>query len=253
MGFLKNLKEQFEAAQAASMAMSGAQPVSDIPEFINPWPQDEVDRLLAGTGTIRAILLGYRHQVLDGNERIGAMGVKVRLRPRGPAGTLGDEVTVKATMSSWNARLLTPGMDIPVEREPATGAVTKVASKQLAAELESRAAEANKGNSGWTLDPDIEGMIEVVKAVFDPTGMPEPTVAPSDPRLMPVEGITWQTYIAVCADLQKNGAPNGEDAVAQKHGVRAYTWPAISNVWKNRIAVDPELTQKFAHDLEAAL
>jgi hypothetical protein len=160
MGFFKDLKAGFEAAQAAS-----AQPVDDTPALINPWPQDEVDRLLAGTGTIRAILLGYRHQVLEGNERIGAMGVKVRLRPRGPAGTLGDEVTVKATMSSWNARLLTPGMDIPVERD-ASGAITKVASKQLTAELESRADEARKGNSGVTLDPDIEGMIDVAKAVF---------------------------------------------------------------------------------------
>jgi hypothetical protein len=249
MGFLKNLKAGIEAAQAAS-----AQPVDDTPAFINPWPQDEVDRLLAGSGTIRAILLGYRHQVLEGNERIGAMGVKVRLRPRGPAGTLGEEVTVKATMSSWNARLLTPGMDIPVERDPATGAVTKVASKQLAAELEGRADEAKKGNSGWTLDPDVEGMIEVAKAAF---GTPAPAApaaaAPSDPRLAPVEGISYETYVAVCASIKTHGAPNGEDSVAQKHDVRAHTWAAISNVWKNRIALDPELTAKFETDLAAAL
>jgi hypothetical protein len=246
MGFLKNLKAGLEAAQAAS-----AQPVNDVPPFVNPWPQEEVDRLLQGTGTIRAILLGYQHQVLEGNERVGAMGVQIRLRPRGPGGTLGDEVTVKATMSSWNARLLELGLDIPVERD-ASGAITKVASKQLAAELESRADEAKKGNSGWTLDPDVEGMIDVAKAVF---GKPSPAatapVPPSDPRLAPVEGLGYEGYVAIRADLMKNGAPNGEDAVAQEHGVRPYTWLAISTVWKNRIALDPELTAMYERDLAA--
>lgn len=248
MGFFKDLKAGFEAAQAAS-----AQPVNDVPPFVNPWPQEEVDRLLQGTGTVRAILLGYRHQVLEGNERIGAMGVKVRLRPRGPAGTLGEAVTVKATMSSWNARLLEPGLDIPVERD-ASGTITKVASKQLADELAYRADEAKKRNSGVSLDPDVEGMIDVAKAVF---GKPAPAapapVPPSDPRLAPVEGLSYEGYVAIRADLQKNGAPNGEDAVAQAHGVRAYTWLAISTVWKNRIALDPQLTEMYERDLAAAL
>ena len=164
MGFLKNLKAQIEAAQAAATAMSGVEPVSTIPEFIDPWPQDEVDRLLQGTGTIRAIVLGKRHQVLESGERVGAMRVHVRLRPRGPEGTLGDEVTVKATMSSQVASLVQAGLDIPVERD-AAGTITRVASKQLADELAHRKDEAAKRNPAWGLDPEIEGMIDVAKAI----------------------------------------------------------------------------------------
>ena len=158
------MKAQIEATQAAGNAMAGASPVSDIPEFINPWPQDEVDRLLLGTGTIRAIVLGKRHQVLEQGERVGAMRVQVRLRPRGPEGTLGDEVTVKATLSSQVAALVDRGLDIPVERDATTGTITKVASKQLTEELASRKDEGAKRNSGWGLDPTVEGMIEAAQA-----------------------------------------------------------------------------------------
>ena len=161
MGFLANLKAQIEAAQAAGNAMAGVEPVSDVPEFINPWPQAEVDRLLAGSGTVRAIVLGTRHQVLEAGERIGAMRVHVRLRPRGPEGTLGDEVTVKATLSSTTAGLVDRGLDIPVERD-AAGVITKVASKQLTAELADRAKGV--GNP-WALDPEVEGMIETFTAL----------------------------------------------------------------------------------------
>ncbi len=252
MGFLANLKAQIEAAQAAGNAMAGAEPVSDIPEFIDPRPQAEVDQLLAGTGTIRAIVFGKRHQVLDHGERVGAMRVHIRLRPRGPEGTLGDEVTVKATLSSTTADLVRRGLDIPVERD-AAGAITKVASKQLTAELADRAKGAG---SGWALDPEVEGMIETVTALGSAlAGKPSAAASPSagDPRRKPVDRITWEIYVAVCADLQVNGAPNGSDAVALKYGVIRGTWLAVSSVWKGRIAADPELTEMFEHDLAAAV
>lgn len=255
MGWLSNIKAQVQAAQAAGVAMAGGEPVSDIPEFIDPWPQDEVDRLLLGTGPIRAIVFGKRHQVLENGERVGRMRVDVRLRPRGPAGTLGDEVMVKASISSQTAALLERGLDIPVERDAATGTITKVASAQLTQELAGRKDEANRRNPAWGLDPEIEGMIDVAKAIIGGPKDKVPVAAPdsvSDPRRQPVEGITWETYVAVCADIGVRGAPNGEDAVAQKYGVRAYTWLAISSVWKNRIAADPELTQLFQRHLEAA-
>ena len=255
MGFLSNLKAQVEAAQAAGSAMAGAAPVSDIPEFINPRPQDEVDRLLQGTGTIRAIVFGKRHQVLEQGERVGAMSVQIRLRPRGPAGTLGGEVTVKATLSSQVAALVDRGLDIPVERDVTTGTITKVASKQLTEELASRKDEGAKRNPGWGLDPAVEGMIETVGAVghaLKGTPVKDVPESTSDPRRQPVDRITWETYVAVCAHLQLHGAPNGEDAVAQKYGVKPYTWLAISSVWKGRIAADPELTEIFEHDLAAA-
>ena len=256
MGFLSNLKAQVEAAQAAGNAMAGATPVSDIPEFINPWRQDEVDRLLQGTGTIRAIVLGKRHQLLEQGERVGSMAVQITVRPRAAGGALGDPITVKATLSSQVASLVKPGLDIPIERDTTTGTITKVASKQLTAELTSRKAEGEKNNPGLGLDPALEGMIETAAAVGRAlTGGAPPDEQPasmSDPRRQPIDRITWESYVAVCADLQLNGAPNGEDAVAQKYGVKAYTWLAISTGWKGRIAADPELTAMFERDLAAA-
>ena len=120
-------------------------------------------------------MLGSRHQVLEDGERIGRMRVHVRLRPRGPEGTLGDEVTVKASVSSWVATLLEPGLDIPVERDPSTGAITKVASKQLTEELAGRKAEADKIRPGWAVDPTLQGMGETAAAIRDAIkGSPKP-------------------------------------------------------------------------------
>ncbi len=141
MGFFSKLKEQYDAVNAEATAMASA--ALGVPAFINPRPQEEVDRLLAGTGPIRAIVLGASHQVLQPGESVGRMKVKVRVRPRGAQGSLGDEVTLVAMVSSWVATLLQRGLDIPVERDPATGALTKVASAQLTQELSDRRGEAD--------------------------------------------------------------------------------------------------------------
>lgn len=255
MGLFSKLKAQVEAAQAAATAMSGAEPVSSIPVFVRPWPQEEVDRLLAGTGTIRAIVFGKRHQILEAGERVGAMSVKITLRPRGPAGSLGDEVTVKATLSSLTASLVEKGLDIPVERDATTGAITRVASKQLTEELSGRMDEAKKRNPAWGLDEEVQGMIEVATAIVGGGEKPAPPAAPpsvSDPRRQPVDRITWEIYVAVNAHLHVRGAPNGADQVAQTFGVLPGTWLAVSSVWANRIAADPELTAMYEHDLAAA-
>ena len=254
MGFLSNLKAQVEAAQAAGLAMSGAQPVSTIPEFINPRSQDEVDRLLQGTGTVRAIVIGQRHQVLEDGERVGSMTVHVRLRPRGPVGSLGDEVVVKAKLSSLESSLLDPGLDIPVERDAATGTITKVASAQLKEELAPRMAEAKKRNPSGAWSLEVQGVMDVVDAIKKPTTEPAaPAASLSDPRRQPVDRITWETYVAICAHLQVHGAPNGDDAVAQKYGVIRGTWAAISTMWRIRIAADADLAELFDRDLEAAV
>jgi hypothetical protein len=180
MGFFSKLKEQVEAAQAAALAMSGAEPVSDIPVFVRPWPQDEVDRLLAGTGTIRAIVIAKSHQTLDAGERVGAMRVRITLRPRGPEGSLGEKVTVNATLSSLTASLVEQGLDIPVERDAATGAITKVASKQLTAELSGHMDEAKKRNPAWGLDEDVQAAIDIAKTITG-NGKTPPPAAPAAP------------------------------------------------------------------------
>ena len=167
MGLFSKLKAQVEAAQQAANAMAGVEPVSDIPEFVAPWPQEEVDRLLQGPGPIRAIVLKKQHQILQDGEHVGRMRVDLTVRVRGPEGTLYDPVKLKASVSSWVATLIEKGLDVPVERDPATGAATKIASKQLTAELSSRKAEADEIRPRWGVDPDIQGMGETAAAIRD--------------------------------------------------------------------------------------
>ena len=237
--------------------MAGVQPASDIPDFIAPRPQEEVDRLLGASGPIRAIVLGKRHQVLEDGERIGRMRVHVRLRPRGPDGSLGDEVTVKASISTWVATLIEPGLDIPVERDPSTGAITKVDSKLLTDELAPRKEEADRKRPGFAVDPALQGVAETAgairDAVFRKATTEQPPLSAGDPRREAVSGVTWETFVAVSAHLQVHPAPQGgDDKVAQQYGVLPYTWLAVSRVWEGRISADPALTELFQRDLAAA-
>ena len=126
MGLFSKLKAQVEAAQQAANAMAGVEPVSDIPEFVAPWPQEEVDRLLQGPGPIRAIVLKKQHQILQDGEHVGRMRVDLTVRVRGPEGTLYDPVKLKASVSSWVATLIEKGLDVPVERDPAYRRATKI-------------------------------------------------------------------------------------------------------------------------------
>jgi hypothetical protein len=167
MGLFSKLKAQVEAAQQAGNAMAGVEPVSDIPELVAPWPQEEVDRLLQGPGPIRAIVLKKQHQILQDGEHVGRMRVDLTVRVRGPEGTLYDPVKLKASVSSWVATLIEKGLDIPVERDPTTGAATKVASKQLTAELAHRKEEADRIRPAWGTDPDLQGMAETAEWVRD--------------------------------------------------------------------------------------
>lgn len=176
MGFLKKAKATYQALLDQQAALAGPEP---IPELVAPLPQEEVDRLLAGDGpVIRAIVLGKRHSILQDGEHVARMRVDVRLRPRGAAGTLGDEATLKASVSSWVATLIEPGLDIPVERDPATGALTRVASRQLTDELSARRAEADRIRPAWGVDPTLQGMAETAEWVRDKlTGKPDPPEA----------------------------------------------------------------------------
>ena len=257
MGFLKNLKAQIEAAQAAGNAMAGGDQITDIPPFVGAWPQEEVDRLLAGSGPIRAIVISYSHQNLDVGERVGAMRVRVTVRPRGAGLTVGDAVTVTATLSSTEASLLDRGLDVPAERDPVTGVITGLAVAQLKQELATRTEDARKRNPRWGLDRDVEGMIEVAQALGkavrgDVDEKPAPPASASDPRRQPVDGLSWETYVTIRAHLQVHGAPNGEDQIAQQYGVRPGTWLALGTFWKNRIAADPDLVAMYEGDLAAA-
>jgi hypothetical protein len=269
MGFLSKIKEQYDAVNAQATAMAD----SAIPAFIGARPQDEVDRLLAGTGTIRAIAFAKRHQVLQPGERVGRMKVEVRLRPRGPEGTLGEEVWLKASISSWVADLIQPGLDIPVERDPATGKLTQVASKQLTEELTSRKAEGEAMRPGWALDTDVQAAVDlpadIAKALKGKKGAPPqpaatpalaspvPSSAPAsagEPRPAPPGKVPWQTAVAVVAYLEvypPSSVPEA-DAAGQIYGVIPGTWAAERAAWEARIAADPALAELWAWDVAQA-
>lgn len=94
-------------------------------------------------------------------------------------------------VSSWVATLLQRGLVIPVERDPATGALTKVAPAQLTQELSDRRGEADAIRPKSALDPDVQAVIDlprdVRKAIKDRAhrGSLEPTEGAIPPPQQP--------------------------------------------------------------------
>lgn len=175
-------------------------------------------------------------------------------------------------VSSWVATLLQRGLVIPVERDPATGALTKVASAQLTQELSDRRGEADAIRPKSALDPDVQAVIDlprdVRKAIKDrahrgsleptegaipPPQQPAPASA-AGPRPETVEGVPWHTAVAVAAYLETHPASSTAeaDAAGQIHGLIPGTWATVRSAWEARIASEPGLTELWAWDAAQA-
>ncbi|MBA3293173.1 MAG: hypothetical protein H0T40_05390, partial [Geodermatophilaceae bacterium] len=72
------------------------------------------------------------------------------------------------------------------------------------------------------LDPGLEIPIEFDRVCGRATGISTPPAGlPStDPLLAPIEGVTWQQFIAVRADIANRPSVDGFDEMAQQYGVR---------------------------------
>jgi hypothetical protein len=147
---LAQAKEQLDTARAG-FAEAAAQSRAAQEEFernrpiIDPTPQSEVDRINAGTGPGIAVVSGNRNN-LESGESVYRTNAQIGVRMRLANGQLGDASWHKLWTSSAVIRALLPGTEIPAEVDRATGTVTALDQKAIAASLKSR---RKGGGTGW--------------------------------------------------------------------------------------------------------
>ncbi len=146
---------------------------------------------------------------------------------------------VKDKMNFPTGWLMAEGDEISVLVDPESGRVLGFDEPSIAAEV--AAKEISKLPGRWK------------DAAF---GAPEatPTLPADDPALQPIEGVGFDTWIAVQAAAVRQKVPrSGCDALAQAHGVPAGTWDAVNAAWTKRLQRTPSLAMRYGQAYRAAL
>lgn len=269
MGLFKNIKDQIKNAQDMAADIRAAMPQPDgsamtagtpaVPPtgstLINPSAQHEVDRLWDAGGSARGVLMGSYDDISAGERPIKTR-VHTRVRARLRGGGLGPEKKLTVWVGWKVAVLLEPGLEIPIELDRATGEPTGIAAKELTEELRPRFDEAKKKHRAGTWDYDLDGLTQAPAALKEAfqRGTPEPPagLAADHPLMAPINGVSWEQYIAVRAHAAAHSLTTGIDAVAQEHGVAAGAWDAAYTGWTARITGAPPLAAQFGWDLDKA-
>lgn len=90
-------------------------------------------------------------------------------------------------------------------------------------------------------------------AAFGPSEVTPPLPA-DDSALEPIEGVGFETWIAVQAGAVREKVPSsGYDALAQRHGVPAGRWDAVNAAWTTRLKRTPSLMTRYGQAYQAAL
>jgi hypothetical protein len=75
-----------------------------------------------------------------------------------------------------------------------------------------------------------------------------------DPRLMPVEGITYELFVQLSAEQLANPMPPQQfDQLAYSRGVALGRWPTIQGEWNQRFGQFPDLGMRFQQDVQQAV
>jgi hypothetical protein len=68
-------------------------------------------------------------------------------------------------------------------------------------------------------------------------------VPPGDPRLEPIDGISFERYAELCKAMQPAGTDTSQyEAIAVANGVPPGTWDGIMERWNARILGDRQMT-----------
>lgn len=268
MGMLKRLKDQVQAAtemaqqvkdampESRSMMGSGGPTGAEQVTILNPTDQAEIDRLWAGGGPVRGVVMGA-YDDMEGGSRAVRTRAQVRVRARLAGGGLGEERKINAWVGWKVAVLLDPGLEIPIEVDRASGVPTSIVTKQLTDELAPRFAESRKRHSAGTFDTGPEGITQAPAALreaFSPTPPPQalPAHDADDPRYAPINGVTWEQLITVMAQISVKAPPGGLEEAALGAGVPAGVFATVHMPWVQRMSRDPALPQRFAVELDLA-
>lgn len=129
----QGIQEQQAAAHEAQVAQRDA--FAQQLKIIGETPQDEVDRINAGDGPGRAVVIGVSHNLEDGESSFRT-NATAYLRLRQTGGGLGPEQKVKLWIDSGTIRSMRAGLEVPVQYDRATGLIVpKPDMKAIAAEV----------------------------------------------------------------------------------------------------------------------
>ena len=143
-------KEQVDTAkagyqEAVDQSRAAQEELERNRPIIDPTPQDEVDRINAGTGPGIAVVSGNRNN-LESGENVYRTNAQIAVRMRLANGQLGEASWHKLWTSSGVIRSLVPGTEIPVEIDRVSATVTSIDQKAIAAALKAR---KKGGGGGW--------------------------------------------------------------------------------------------------------
>ena len=216
----------------------------------------------------------YIEGASDGSSRGARINQTLQVRPYRSDGTLGAQqklrVWIRAELGKSLGNL--PDARIPVRVDPATGAALTIDEPRLNERLAGRTAEAEEALKGSFTD-DITYYTESIKntpaaakeilslpkawlgairELRGPTPMSDGGIPPGDPLLEPIEGVTFDVWIAVCAAvIRLNVPPAARDELAQKWGVPPGRWEAINSVWEHRKSTDWRMVERAGTHQEA--
>jgi hypothetical protein len=114
-------------------------------------------------------------------------------------------------------------------------------------------ARAAQDEPGVGLGP-AEVFASAAPAAGSAMGMGGGDVAPSTPAPAPdfeppppINGVSWETYLAVTAAIERRGVkPKEWDAIAQEHGVSAGAWAKASQQWGMAMIRNRDLQLSYA-------
>ena len=202
----------------------------------------------------------------DGSSRGAQVPQKLRLRPivaGAPAEQQEVRVFVRIELAKSMGNL--PDDLLPVRVDPGTGRVLTVDTPRLEERMAGRTAEAEKA-----LSPDWRDEVSYVtesiraapeaartvaslpkhwlgalKSMRGPAELSDGGIAPGDPALEPVEGVGFDTWVTIRAEIIRTSVPTADrDALAQRWDVPAGRWQAIDTAWQQRRMSDWRLAQR---------
>ena len=81
----------------------------------------------------------------------------------------------------------------------------------------------------------------------------QPTLDPGDPRLEPIDGMSFDVYVELAAGTIQNGSSEGLESAGAALGMPSGTTEPAFEAWGQRVVADHELGTHYTALLQAQL
>ncbi|MDO8362635.1 MAG: hypothetical protein Q7V88_07045 [Actinomycetota bacterium] len=173
----------------------------------------------------------------------GYCTVQMGVRVRELDGGFGPCVAKRVLLPRDAGLVIGAGLEVPITRDPATGALEGIDRKALVEELrplfaEARAEEAARRSVG--LGVVATALREGLNDLRQPATVPEPSAT--------VEGVTADQWLQARRVLAAGRIPPAVlDRTLAAYKIPAGRWPQIDAEWSARAAADPALAARLAN------